>query len=118
MKEFSLYAMAAIYVLAGIMHFAKPKFYLKIIPPYIPWHKTLNYLSGAAEIILGIGLLIPSYSVWAAWGIIALLITVFPANIYHLTSAKPGKGLPIWVLYLRLPFQALFIWWAWWHTYL
>ncbi len=78
----------------------------------------MNYLSGAAEIILGIGLLIPFFSVWAAWGIIALLIAVFPANIYHLTSAKPSKGLPLWVLYIRLPFQAIFIWWAWWHTYL
>lgn len=117
MKEISLYIMAVIYILAGIMHFVKPKFYLKIIPPYIPWHKAMNYISGAAEIILGIGLFIPAYSTWAAWGIIALLIAVFPANIYHLTSAKPGRGLPIWVLYLRLPFQVLFIWWAWWYTF-
>ena len=117
MKEISLYLMASIYILAGVMHFVKPKFYLKIMPPYIPWHKAMNYISGAAEIILGICLFIPNYTIWAAWGIIALLIIVFPANIYHLTSAKPGKGIPIWVLYLRLPFQLVFIWWAWWHTF-
>lgn len=117
MKEISLYIMGSIYILAGIMHFVKPKFYLKIIPPYLPWHKAMNYISGAAEIILGIALFIPTYSTWAAWGIIALLIAVFPANIYHLTSAKPGRGLPIWLLYVRLPFQVIFIWWAWWHTF-
>jgi uncharacterized membrane protein len=109
--------MASLYILAGIYHFVNPKFYLKIIPPYIPWHKLMNYLSGGAEIILGLLLLLPSYSTYAAWGIIALLIAIFPANVYHLTSAKPGKGIPIWGLWLRIPFQGLFIWWAWCYTF-
>ena len=109
--------MAGIYILAGIYHFVNPKFYLKIIPPYIPWHKAVNYLSGATEIILGVLLFYPPYPTFAAWGIMGLLIAIFPANIYHLTSAKPGKGILIWVLWLRIPLQGLFIWWAWWYTF-
>jgi len=76
----------------------------------------VNYISGAGEIFLGILLLCPAYSSMAAWGIITLLVAVFPANIYHLTSTKPGGKIPIWGLWLRLPFQGLFILWAWWHT--
>ena len=117
MKEISLYIMAALYVLAGVNHFVQPKFYLRIIPRSIPWHKAVNYISGAAEIVLGLLLLYQPYSRIAAWGIIALLIAVFPANVNHLTSAKPGRGIPIWALYLRLPVQGLLILWAWWYTY-
>lgn len=110
--------MAGIYILAGIYHFVNPKFYLKIIPPYIPWHKTMNYLSGGAEIILGVLLFYPPYAVFAAWGIIALLIAIFPANIYHLSSAKASSKIPIWILWLRIPMQGLFIWWAWWYAFI
>ena len=109
--------MAALYMLAGINHFIMPKFYLRIMPPYIPWHKAMVYLSGAAEIFLGLLLLYSPYSPLGAWGIIVLLVAVFPANVYHLTSTKPGKGIPVWVLYLRLPFQGVLIFWAWWHTF-
>jgi len=117
MKELSLYIMASLYIIAGINHFVNPKFYLRIIPLYIPWHKTVNYLSGASEIILGLLLFYPPYSTFAAWGIIVLLTAVFPANIYHLTSTKPGKGIPNWMLSLRLPFQGILILWAWWYTF-
>ena len=117
MKELSLYIMAAFYIMGGLNHFVLPKFYLRIIPRYIPWHKAVNYVSGAVEILLGVLLLYPPSSRLAAWGIIALLIVVFPANINHLISAKRGRGLPIWALYLRLPFQGVLMLWAWWHTY-
>ena len=117
MKEFSLYIMAAFYIFAGYYHFKNPKFFLRIIPPYLPWHKMLNYVSGAIEIFLGLLLLCPEYRAIAAWGIIALLIAVLPANIYHLQSTKPGGKEPVWVLWLRLPFQGVFILWAWWYTF-
>ena len=117
MKDISLYVMAAFYVFAGYYHFKNPKFFLRLIPPYLPWHKRLNYLSGAIEIFLGLFLLCPGYSTVAAWGVIALLIVIFPANIYHLQSTKPGGKEPIWALWLRLPFQAVFILWAWWYTF-
>ncbi len=111
-----LYIMAGFYTYAGIMHFVNPKFFLRIIPPYLPYHKALNYISGAAEIILGISLLIPSFRSWAAWGVIALLIAVFPANIYHLQSKGAGMKLPIWALWLRLPLQGVLIYWAYCYT--
>jgi uncharacterized membrane protein len=117
MKDISLYAMAAFYIFAGYYHFKNPKFFLRIIPPYLPWHKMINFVSGAIELILGALLLFPDYRTIAAWGIIALLVAVFPANVYHLQSAKPGVREPIWVLWLRLPFQGVFILWAWWHTF-
>lgn len=115
-KTLSLYAMAAFYILAGLSHFFATKFFLRIMPPYIPWHKPIVYLSGLAEIGLGALLLQKEYSSWAAWGIIALLIAVFPANLYHYTSGGAGMRIPQWALFLRLPLQAVLVIWAWWHT--
>ena len=108
--------MATLYILAGLNHFRKPKMYLRIIPPALPKPVLLNKISGLAEILLGIGLCIPAVSVWAAWGIIALLIAVFPANIYMATNAKAGMGLPKWLLLLRLPLQVILILWAYNYT--
>ena len=108
--------MSIFYVLNGVNHFRATDLYLAIMPPYLPYHLELVYLSGAIEIILGLLLLIVKTRKWAAWGIIFLLITIFPANIYHLTSGGAGLGIPIWTLWVRLPFQLLFIGWAYWHT--
>lgn len=112
----SLYAMAALYATAGVSHFVFPAFYLRIMPPYIPWHRPIVYLSGLAELGLAALLLLPEYSTWAAWGIIALLVAVFPANLYHFTSRGAGMRVPLWALALRLPLQAVLIGWALWHT--
>lgn len=116
-KEISLYIMAIIYIAAGLNHFKNAKFYLRIMPPYLPFHKWLNWISGVAEIVLGILLFIPSTRVLAAWGIIALLIAVFPANIYHFTSKGKTLRTPMWVLILRLPIQFVLMYWAWIYTY-
>ena len=100
---------------------AQPGFYLAIIPPGLPNPEWLNLLSGLAEIVLGVYVLEPRVRVLAAWGIIALLIAVFPANVYvalenvGLPDAAPGTGNPL-VNWLRLPLQALLIVWAWWYT--
>ena len=106
--------MAVLYTVAGINHFLNPRLYVKIIPPYLPAPTVLNYAAGAAEVILGIALFFPAVRPWAAWGIIALLIAVFPANLY-MYQQNMG-GLPSWVLLLRLPLQLLLIAWAWWYT--
>ena len=111
-----LYVMAFIYFIAGINHFRNPRLYIKIIPPSLPNPKLLNSVSGFAEIILGIALCIPIISNYAAWGIIGLLIAVFPANIYMYTNKKAGMGLPKWVLLLRIPLQLLLIFWAYQYT--
>jgi uncharacterized membrane protein len=115
LKKISLYGMGILYTLAGILHFINPEFYMKIMPPYLPFHLALVYLSGVAETMLGILLFIPKYKTIAAYGIIALLIAVFPANIYQLTSALEGSvelRVPIWTLFLRLPIQFLLMYWA------
>ncbi|GGF08770.1 hypothetical protein GCM10011518_17480 [Flavobacterium limi] len=90
--------------------------YLKIIPPYFSNPGLLNTLSGAAEIILGILLMLPSFSHFAAWGIIALLVAVFPANLFMYQNKKAGFGLPKWILLLRMPLQLLLILWAYQYT--
>lgn len=118
-KRALLWLMGIAYVGAGVMHFVNPDFYLPMMPPYLPWHLELIYLSGVAEIALGVAVLVPALRVWAAWGIIALLIAVFPANIHialynvPLGGAAEGAGILNWV---RLPIQALLIAWAWWYT--
>ena len=111
-----LYVMAFIYFIAGINHFRNPRLYIKIIPPAFPNPKLLNLVSGLAEILLGIALCIPIISNYAAWGIICLLIAVFPANIYMYVNEKAGMGLPKWVLLLRIPLQLLLIFWSYQYT--
>lgn len=111
-----LYCMAVIYFIAGCNHFRNPKLYIKIIPEYFPNRKLLNILSGLIEIILAILLCIPQFTNYAAWGIILLLIAVFPANLYMYQNKKASLGLPKWVLLLRLPLQLLLIFWAYQYT--
>jgi uncharacterized membrane protein len=85
---------------------------MRIMPPYIPWHLAMVYISGAAEIAGGAGLLVslavPQLRGPAAWGLVALLIAVFPANVYMATSAATFS----WILWARLPLQAVLIWWV------
>jgi uncharacterized membrane protein len=107
-----LYLMAFLYIIAGINHFRSPGMYLKIIPSYFSNPRLLNILSGAAEIILGLLLMLPLLSHFAAWGIIALLIAVFPANLFMYQNKKASFGLPKWILLLRMPLQLLLILWA------
>lgn len=118
-KRALLYTMGVFYVAAGANHFLNPDFYVRIMPPYLPWHAELVALSGIAEMICGVGVLIPRTRVLAAWATIALLIAVFPANLHvawnnvPMAGAEQGAGLLNWV---RLPFQLVFIAWAWWYT--
>jgi uncharacterized membrane protein len=118
-KRILLWVMAIAYTFAGFNHLWHPEFYLAIIPPNLGDPQWINLLSGLAEIVLGVFLLEPTTRVYAAWGIIALLVAVFPANIYvaeqNLGLGGPGTGNPL-VNWIRLPFQALFILWAWWYT--
>lgn len=112
-----LYLMAFLYILAGLNHFRKPGMYIKIIPPAFKNPKFINILSGAAEIILGIFLILPFTSNYAAWGIIALLLAVFPANLYMFQNKKAGFSLPRWILFVRLPLQFVLIYWAYQYTF-
>ena len=119
LKIFTIYLMSFGYIWVGAKHFIEPSFFLKIMPPYLPYHLELVYLSGAFEIILGIGLLIKKYRKLVSWALIFLLIGVYPANIYLAFNQEPQQALNIssflasWV---RLPLQFVFIALAYWHT--
>ena len=102
-RAISKYVLALFMVGAGTLHFINAEFYLKIMPPYLPLHLELVYLSGFFEIALGVLLLVPRLSRFAAWGIITLLIAVFPANIYVYQNQDVLPAPPILHL-MRLPY--------------
>lgn len=110
--------LSASMVIVGVLHFAKPDPFVKIVPDFLPYPLALVYISGFFEILGGVGLLIPQVSRAAAWGLIALFIAVFPANINMTVNNIQLEGIPHnQVLYwVRLPFQAVLIAWAWWFT--
>lgn len=107
-----LYLMSAIYVVAGIFHFIKPKMYKSIIPRYLPYPMQLVYLSGIAEVALGVGVLFDATKNLALWGIILMLIAFFPVHVYMLADKKFHKKFPKWLLWLRLPMQFGLMYWA------
>lgn len=119
MRTFKLamkWLLGVLFVAAGMNHFVDPGFYVRIMPPYLPWHYELVLISGAFEILGGIGLLIPRLQVAAAWGLIALLIAIFPANLHMALHPDDYPMAPPLFWWLRLPLQAVFIAWAYWFT--
>ena len=118
LKEIFRAILAIAIIIVGITHFIKPEQYARIVPAQLPYPYELVYISGIFEILGGIGLLIPFVSVAAAWGLIALFVAVFPANINQAINSIPIDGIPHYpILYwVRLPFQAVLIAWAWWYT--
>ena len=112
LKTVFRWIMGILFVIAGSFHFLNPAPYLQMMPAYLPWHLALIYISGIAEILGGLGVLVPATRRVAGWGLIALLIAVFPANIQ--ATLHGFLGLPAWILWARLPFQALFIAWVYW----
>ena len=110
-----LYAMAFMYIFAGLMHFIKPKAYLRIMPRYLPQHKLLIALSGVAEIVLGIGLCIPILKNTSIYGIIVMLSLFLLVHFYMLSGEKAAAGIPKWILLLRIPLQLGLVYWAYWY---
>lgn len=107
--------LAGFFVAAGANHFRVPEFYRLMMPPWLPWPAMLIQVSGLAEILGGLGVLVPATRRAAGWGLIILLLAIFPANL-HLALHEvplPGVDLPRWVWWARLPLQAGFIAWAW-----
>jgi uncharacterized membrane protein len=102
------------FILAGVMHFLRPRLYLRIMPPYIPAPEAMVYISGVAEIAGGAGLMVPSLRRRAGWWLIATLIAVFPANLHMAVNAEKYQAIPggAPVLWARLPLQAVFIAWV------
>jgi uncharacterized membrane protein len=107
--------LAVFFVLAGANHFRMPAVYLGMMPPWLPFPGAANGIAGVCEILGGIGILIPWLRVAAGWGLVALLVAVFPANLHAaLIGRMPGLDVSPTVLWLRLPFQAVFIAWVAW----
>lgn len=118
-----LFAMSLLYVGAGVMHFLTPKVFERIVPPRLPRPLALVYLSGLAEILFGIGVLFERTRRRSAWGLVALLVAVFPANVHMATNTvlpepvpERGRGLARLALWARLPLQAVLVAWAWRYT--
>lgn len=100
------------FVAAGVNHFVHPDVYAAIMPPWLPWPAELVALSGVAEVALGLLALPARTAPLAGWGLVALLVAVFPANVHMALHPERFPAIPPWVLYLRLPFQVVFVWWA------
>ncbi len=113
-RRTSRLALSAFFIGAGINHFVNPRFYEAIVPPSLKREaKRVVEISGAAEIIVGLGVLPRASRRLSGLGAIALLAAVFPANLYMARAPEEFKTLPRWTLYARLPLQPLMMLWAW-----
>jgi uncharacterized membrane protein len=111
-RKLSLFGLAVFFIYFGIDHFINAEFYLSIMPPAFPLHLEAVYISGLFEILGGFCVLMPSLRRIAGLGLIALLISVYPANIYMAITPEAFPEISIELLYFRLPLQFLFIYWA------
>ena len=115
-KEILKWIYGVLFALAGANHFLHPDFYVSIVPPYLPWHAQLVYASGALEVALGIMLLCRASERLAAWGMIALIVAVTPANVHMAVHAELYPDFSTAALWARLPLQLVLIAWAFWYT--
>lgn len=111
-RKLSLIGLSLFFIYFGTDHFINPEFYLSIMPPAFPLHAEAVYISGFFEILGGISVLIAPLRKIAGWGLVALLICVYPANIYMAITPEAFPDISRGLLYFRLPLQFLFIYWA------
>ena len=118
-KKASFSILVVFFILAGFNHFRDPGFYLPLIPEYLPFPEVINYLSGALEILLGVGLISKFSRKWAVYGIIAMLVAFLPSHIYFIEKGgclEGGLCVPLWVAWVRLVvIHPLLIAWVWYH---
>jgi uncharacterized membrane protein len=117
-KAILLILLAVFFVFAGVSHFTRTAFFVSIVPWWLPNPLAMVYISGVAEIAGGVGVLLPQTRRLAGWGLIALLIAVYPANVQMAleTDKWAAAGTPPWALYFRLPLQFVALLWTWWVT--
>ena len=111
----SSYVLGIGFIFVGVLHFVRPSGFVAIVPPFLPAHLELVYISGIFEILGGVGLFLPRFRRYTVIGLIALVIAVFPANIYmvmHPEEFATGWITPL-ALWIRLPLQPLLFWWLW-----
>jgi uncharacterized membrane protein len=105
--------LSAVMVAAGVLHFLRPAFFVQIVPSYLPDPGLLVAVSGLFELLGGIGLLVPFSRRWSSYGLIALYVAVFPANLNMAMHADRFAQFPAMALWIRLPLQVVLIGWAW-----
>jgi uncharacterized membrane protein len=106
--------LAAFFVASGVNHFVSPRFYRAIVPPPLRDDaKLVVDVSGVAEVLGGLGVLLPRTRRAAGAALVALLVAVFPANVYMAREPDRFRRFPRWALFVRLPLQPLMMWWAW-----
>ncbi len=115
-RRIGLFALAAFFVNAGVSHFTSLASFVSIMPPYLPAHLELVYLSGVFEILGGLAVLPKASRALAGYGLILLLFAIFPANVHMAMNPDQFPDLPRWGLYVRLPAQVVLVAWAWWAT--
>lgn len=114
MPRLPLIIIALFFMAGGIAHFVVADFFVMAMPSYLGYHKELVLISGVFEILGAVGILVPQTRLLAGYGLIALIVAVYPANINMALHPENYKELPELFLYARLPFQFLFIWFVWW----
>ena len=115
-KYLSLMVMGIFYISIGISHFTSPIWYVQIVPPYLPYKLELVYISGLFEILFGGMLLFKKTRFLAGWGLILLLIAVYPANIYLAQTNGAAMNTTPLIAWGRLPVQFIFVGLAYWHS--
>lgn len=112
-QKFALGFVFLFFMGGGIGHFVMDDFFIAIVPDYLPAHAELVYISGVFEILGALGLLLPTTRQLAGWGLMALTLAVFPANIYMAMNPELFSQFPVIGLYLRLPLQLVILWLIW-----
>ncbi len=117
-----LIVMGLFYLLAGVNHFAHPATYVAVMPPYLPWPLMLVYVSGLAEILGGLGVLVPNGFIFpgirrfAAWGIVLMLAVFLLVHTNMALHPDAFPHIPVWIIWARIPLQFPLMYWAWWYT--
>ena len=111
-KKVVLLGLAIFFINVGVDHFINPDFYLSIMPPALPLHLEAVYISGLFEVLGGVGVLVPRLRKIAGWGLFALLVAVYPVNIYMALTPQAFPDTPLGALYFRLVLQFVFFYWA------
>ena len=113
-----LIALSLLFINIGIDHFVNPDFYRNIMPAYLPMHTEAIYISGFFEILGGVAILFPKLRSMAGWGLVLLLIVVFPVNIHMAVNPNLFPDIPLSFLYIRLVLQFIIIYWTYFATQL
>ena len=114
MPRTPLLVIALFFIAGGIAHFVVADFFIMAMPDYLGYHKELVIISGVFEILGAIGILVPQTRLLAGYGLLALIVAVYPANVNMALHPEKFKDIPELFLYIRLPFQILFNWFVWW----